>query len=229
MDEEIREEQAEELEALDAIFGTDFQILEEATNTSGARFQVDLTDDADEDVKIRLVFKHNDTYPREAITIVLHALGGVSGPCRRELQAYLEGVAQDNVGMATAYTICEEGRDWLVHRVVEAGGGAAGHRAEVSTEHKFETLDSTQSERVEVISSKAVGTPVTVETFAAWREAFMAEVEAQRCQEEIDRRKSDKMTGREFFESRTVVVSAESESFWEAEAFQMGSESAGTG
>lgn len=228
MDEETREEQATELEALEAIFGTDYTLLEEATNESGARFQVGLTDDTDVDVKIRLVFKHSETYPRQPITLVMHSLGGVSAPRRRLLQGYLESVAQDNVDMPAAYTICEAARDWLVHNVVQAGGSAHAGEEE-GREHRFETLDSTQSERVEVISSKAVGTPVTVETFAAWREKFMIEVEMQRSREEIDRRNSDKVTGREFFESRTVVVSAESESFWEAEAFQMESESAGTG
>lgn len=231
MDAEIREEQEAELEAIEAIFDDDYELLEEASAISGARFRVDLTDDADTDVKMRLMFTHTEQYPREAITVVAHTLGGVSGPRRKMLQDHLETVSKENVDMAAAYTVCEAARDWLAQHVVgAASGGGVGQGKDGGDDeeqvHKFETLDATQGEKVEVISSKAVGTPVTAETFAVWRERFLQELEQGKTKEELENKLDEKMTGREFFESRTMVVSAESESFWEAEAFQVDSETA---
>lgn len=222
-DDDVREEQAAELEAVEAIFGDDYQLLEEATEASGARFQVELADDADADVRMRLMFTHSRLYPRESLHVVAHALGGVSATQRKVLQMQLDEVAAESPDMPAVYAVCEATRDWLAEHVVDAPADGGADDSEQAS--KFETLDSTQQERVEVISSKSVGTPVNEDTFNRWRDAFLAELAAAMSGDQIDRASDTKMTGREFFESRTVVVSAESASFWESEASQMEAES----
>lgn len=218
MDLDPLEEQAGELEALEAIFGEDFEVLEQPeSGCNGARFQVDLTDHADADLKIRLIFTHTTNYPAEPILLVVHVLSGLSTPRRKELQTHLERIAAENLEIPAVYTICEAARDWLADKVV----GKVEEEEEDQSSIKFETLDGTQRDQVEVISSKAVGTPVTVESFAEWQEKFLAEVNALKCKEQLEKEANTKVTGREFFESRNMVVSAESESFWEAEADQI--------
>lgn len=209
-----KEEQAAELEALEAIFDADFRLVEPATDSSGARFEIDLNDDVTQSVKLRLIFSHTLGYPEEPLQLVVHALEGLSTPRRKMLQTHLEQVARDNTNMPCAYTICEAAKDWTSDNVI----GKVAEEEDEDNPTKFETLDSTQHEKVEVISSKAVGTPVSVETFSEWRRQFMLEIDEVKSKEQLDRESNAKMTGREFFESKNVVVTVEGESFWEQEA-----------
>lgn len=211
---EHHEDQAEELEALEAIFDTDFRLLQPPCDSCGARFEIDLVDDLSETVKLRIIFTHTSQYPAEPLSLVVHALEGLSTPRRKDLQIYLESVAKDCIEVPCAYTICEKAKEWIEENVV--GNIVEDDEDEPST--KFETLDSTQDEKVEVISNKAVGTPVTVKSFAAWREEFLNELDTGKSKEQAEKEKNTKVTGRVFFESRTIVVSVESESFWECEA-----------
>lgn len=219
MEDELREEQAAELEALEAIFGDDYSLLEEPTKMAGARFQVELADDADNNVRIHLVFTHTPKYPHERVLVVVNALSGVSGSRRKVLQTHLDSVAEDSIGMPAAYSICEAARDWLAEHVVGGVDDDDGKGQDEAS--KFETLDTTQQERVEIISSKSVGTPVTIENFQQWRENFLQDLKASKTKEQIELETNTKMTGREFFESRTVVLSEKSASFWESEASQL--------
>lgn len=237
-DDEAREEQAAELEALEAIFGDDdFQLLD-ADDNGCARFQVELSEDDDggDGLRVRLIFTHTPNYPRESIHVVAHPLSGVSAPGRKQLQTHLEEVASNSIDMPAAFTLCEAARDWMTEHGGGGGGGAGtensvggGYRTADNDKddgNKFETMDSTQTEKVEVVSSKAIGTPVTVESFATWREAFVRLMDEKKSQAQRERERDagSKLTGREFFESRTVVVSAESASFWESEANQLEAE-----
>lgn len=234
-DDEAREEQAAELEALEAIFGdNDFQLLD-ADDNGCARFQVELSDDDDgggDGLRIRLIFTHTPTYPRMSIHVVAHPLSGVSAPGRKQLQTHLEEVASNSIDMPAAFTLCEAARDWMAEHggsgagTVNSVGGGYKTAGNDNDDNKFETIESTQTEKVEVVSSKAIGTPVSAESFATWREAFvrLMDEKKSKAQRERERDAGSKLTGREFFESRTVVVSAESASFWESEANQLEAE-----
>lgn len=211
-----REEQDTELEVLQAIYDQDFRVIESATASTTARFEIDVSDDADAGIKLRLNFTYTPQYPEEPLIVVVHALEGLSTTHRKKLQAYLEEVTRENIHMPCVHTICDQAKEWLVDNVI-----GKGHiEADEEEERKFETLDTTQTDKVEVISSKAVGTPVTVDSFREWREKFMQETEALKGEEELEKEANKKITGRQLFESKTIVVSAESESFWEAEASQ---------
>lgn len=212
------EEQIAELEALEAIFASDFRIVKEPCSREGARFEIDLVDDVTESVRFRLIIAHTRGYPQEPPGLVVHSIDGMSTSRRKELQSHLEyvakGYAEDH--MPSAFSLCEAAKEWVTTHVV-------GHTEEEEedrheSDSKFETLDATQEDKVEVISSKAMGTPVTVESFMAWREKFLEELENAKSVRQIQKETNTKLTGREFFESKTIVVTAESESFWENEA-----------
>lgn len=215
---DLGEEQSNELEALEAIYDADFRIAEPPSKRSGARFEIEL-DDVAQDVKLRLVFTHSLDYPDSPLELVVYALSGLSTHRRQDLQSFLEKIAQDNVGIPCAYTLCQSAQEWVEENITGAVEDDRGNESDENS--KFETLDATLVDKVEVISSKAIGTPVTVESFSGWREKFTEELESQRTKEELEMQSSKKITGREFFENKTVVVSAESESFWEQEVDQM--------
>lgn len=208
---EHEEETNAELEALEAIFDTDFVIVEPASSASGARFEISLSD---ADVVLRLVFTHPRHYLEEPIAVVVHALEGLSSPRRKQLQLFLEAEAAANVGFPVAFALSEAARGWLAEHVIGKPKEADGDDDEDAG--KFETLD-VQGEKVEVIASKAIGNPVTVESFAVWREQFMAEIAGKKSNEQLQREQNTKLTGRQMFESKLAAVSVEA-GLWEAEA-----------
>lgn len=221
---EPKEEQDTELEALEAIFGPEFHILEQASASKGARFEIDVQDDdTSQTVKLKLTFTHTPNYPNEPVVVVVHALEGLTTPNRKRLQDHLEVLAKENavVEMPSVFTLHEAAREWLTDNVV--GQPVIDKEAEEALAKKFETFDATRRDKVEVISSKAIGSPVTVKSFSEWREKFDVEKQAQKTKEQLEKEFSPKMTGRQLFESKTVVVTVESESFWEAEASELAS------
>lgn len=211
-----REEQDTELEVLEAIYDEDFRVIEPATANNSARFEIDVRDDVDAGIKLRLSFTHTPQYPEEPLIVVVHALEGLSTTHRKRLQTHLEEATRENVHMPCVHAICDQAREWLVNNVI----GKEQIENEEDDERKFETLDATQGDKVEVITSKAVGMPVTIDSFREWRENFTQEMESLKGKEELEKDANKKLTGRQLFESKTIVVSAESESFWEAEASQ---------
>jgi RWD domain/DRG Family Regulatory Proteins, Tma46 len=210
------EEQAAELDALEAIFMGEYSLSAPASAARGAAFSVALAPDAAPDLRLRLDFEHPPRYPDAVLVVTVHALAGLSAPRRKAVQAAAEKCAAENVGMPSVFSVCEGVKEWVEMNI---GEGEEEEDVQVDDGGLFETRDVTLAAKVEVIASKAIGTPVTPETFAEWRERFMAEVEQAKTAEERRREADPRPTGRELFErSKAAVVSGESESFWEQEA-----------
>lgn len=212
------EEQEAELEALEAIFMDEYKLTDAATAKRGAHFSLSLNPEAAPEVAIRMDFEHTLSYPEEALVVSAHALSGLSAPRRKALQEMVNLAAEENIGMPSAFTICEAVKEWVEEHVAELGDeddddGDDGTSA-------FETRDVTTAAKVEVIASKAIGTPVTVESFSEWRQKFEAEMEAQKSAGDKKQEYNVKLSGRQLFEMNKAVVSVtgESESFWEQEA-----------
>jgi hypothetical protein len=208
------DEQAAELEALEAIFMDDFKLVDGPDSARGARFEISLAPDAPPDVRLRMIFEHPSGYPEESVVVTAHALSGVSAPMRKALQEFCGDIARQNVGIPSVFTICEEVRSWIQDNLGEEEDVSSDSDADAS---QFETQDASAVAKVEVVASKAIGTPVTVESFMAWREAFLEEMNrAKGTDEKLD--VNQKVTGRELFEQSKAIVAADSESFWEHEA-----------
>lgn len=211
------EDQAAELEALEAIFMDEFMLKEPPSASRGARFQIMLTSDVTPDVKIQMGFEHALDYPESPLVVSATTLSGLSGPRRKAVQAKADECAEENLGFPSAFTVCEAVKEWIEENV--ADGGDAGENEEDEEEsNMFETRDVTMAAKVEVIASKAIGTPVTADSFSTWRDSFLAEIEAKKTAEEKARESDPRPTGRQLFELKKAVVSGESESFWEQEA-----------
>lgn len=212
------EEQQAEIEALEAIFMDDFKLLDRAQDTSGgARFSVSIKPEAAPDVELSMVFEHPSDYPESPVIVTANVLSGLPAPKRKELQSVAVNCAQENIGLPSVFTVCEAIKEWVETTVGEGTANDDGLEEE-DDGNSFETRDLTTAAKVEVIASKAIGTPVTVESFMEWREKFIAEIELKKSTEQKDKEANVKPTGRQLFEQNKVVVTEDSESFWEQEA-----------
>jgi RWD domain/DRG Family Regulatory Proteins, Tma46 len=209
------EEQAAEIEALDAIFMDDFKLVDGPNSLRGARFEIFLFPESAPDVRLRMIFEHPLAYPDEPVVVTAHALAGVSAPKRKALQEFSGQVATENAGMPSVFEICENVKRWIEDNVGDVEEESSDSDVDGS---QFETRDTSAAAKVEVVASKAIGTTVTVESFMAWRESFLLEINQAKAVSEKTAESNKKLTGRQLFEQSKAVVSEESESFWEHEA-----------
>jgi RWD domain/DRG Family Regulatory Proteins, Tma46 len=212
---EPAEEQAAELEALDAIFQEDFKVTNEASVAHGARFEISLLPDGAPDVRLRLTFEHSLAYPDEPLAATAHVLSGLTAPRRKAIQTVVDATAEGNIGAPSAFTIIEAVREW-VEADARQGMEVEEEEDDEVDAAQFETRDASTAAKVEVIASKAIGTPVSVESFAEWRNKFEAEIQEMKSASEKTIENNSKATGRQLFEQNKAVVSGDSESFWES-------------
>jgi hypothetical protein len=203
----LTEEQAGEIEALSSIYGDDFLpggtptsfslILKPSTSSSGEPTFVGVT------LTASLPARYPDAEPPSLS--LSHAVG-LSAPQLVELQRVAVGVAMEQAGAPCVYNVAEALREWLTSHnerpsdgsafdemqrrqraadAATAGGGAPSgvlaREADPSVKHRA----AAPVEEDEAVRRRRDGTPVTRETFLAWREGF--EAEAARRKEEAER------------------------------------------
>ncbi|KAJ8774294.1 hypothetical protein K2173_009725 [Erythroxylum novogranatense] len=193
------QEQAMEIEALEAILMDDFKEIhssESGLNTSNRCFQVTVTlqdDDADESTNIpvvlALVFSHTEKYPDEPPLLNVKSIRGIQVADLKALKEKLEQEACENLGMAMIYTLVTSAKEWLS----ESYGPNSNN----------DSLQDEEAVKDDVIIPH--GEPVTVDTFLAWRERFEAELALERAklmpESALTAPKEKKLTGRQWFES----------------------------
>ncbi|KAF5745192.1 RWD domain-containing protein 1 [Tripterygium wilfordii] len=192
------QEQAMEIEALEAILMDDFKEIhsgESGLNTSKPCFQITLSpqdDELDESittpVQLGLVFSHTEKYPDEPPLLNVKSIRGIQVNDLRILKEKLEQEASENLGMAMIYTLFTSAQEWLSESFGE----------DVNAENVEEEVA-----KDDVIIPH--GEPVTVDTFMAWRERFEAELALERAklmpESALSAAKEKKISGRQWFES----------------------------
>ncbi|KAK0392440.1 hypothetical protein NLU13_1935 [Sarocladium strictum] len=174
-----REDQVEEREVLDSIFP------EEITDVSDNEFRISVVLDVvdeDEPPSFLLNVRYPEAYPDEAPQLDLLAPANFQphehfdiSEDREKLLADLEETIQDNIGMQmifTLYSTVKEAAEQLIQDRKDA----------VLREQEEKALAAEREE-----NKKFEGTAVTRESFLAWREKFLKEMEEAETKEEEER------------------------------------------
>jgi len=202
---EYAEEQAMELEALEAIWPEEFGPLgDDAPPAEWPEeptiYKVDLTpgedgeDASNDDLVMQLVFQHTPSYPEEAPRLRLRSVRGLTDAEMSAVTEMINQLVEENMGMAMIYTLGEAAKEWLRDKA----------NVQVVEEVDPETLKARAIEEEErkLAEARALGTPVTPENFKVWQQAHEAERALERAQapdlllaKEVEKR----MTGKQYF------------------------------
>ncbi|CAG0917965.1 unnamed protein product [Notodromas monacha] len=188
---DYHEEQNAELEALESIFCEELQFL---SREPVAEFSITLKsehydeEDASKGAIVALRFSFTPTYPDEPPEMTVDNLDGliVGEDEESSLMEYLEGQAQDNLGMVMIFTLASAALEWL------------NQRCDQKINHREEEEKRKEQEREEEEHRRFEGTRVTVETFMKWKLAFDEEILRSKKVKKEDT-SSKKLTGRELF------------------------------
>ncbi|KAL6073560.1 RWD domain-containing protein [Balamuthia mandrillaris] len=165
-----------ELEALEAIYPEEFKKLGDSPH----RFEITLVPNlsgTNNHVSIALTFTYTPTYPQEVPLLEIKPLEGVNEEDCEQLKQQLQTEAEANVGMAMVLLLAQNAKDWLDElndKQLQRLKDKEKEEERKKKEKEIITLTDLEAEPVKII-----GTPVTPETFFAWRDKFEAEMREQ--------------------------------------------------
>jgi len=131
-----------------------------------------------DDLKVTLAVHYTEEYPDQLPELSLEAIDGTLEDSECEaLLADLRRVGDENLGMAMTFTLVSHLREQLSSLVLE--------RAEL------QKREAAEKERlvVEAEEARTRGTPVTIESFKAWKTKFDREIAQRKAREEDERLK----------------------------------------
>eukprot|EP01023_Acetabularia_acetabulum_P053158 TRINITY_DN5929_c0_g1_i3.p2 TRINITY_DN5929_c0_g1~~TRINITY_DN5929_c0_g1_i3.p2 ORF type:complete len:265 (-),score=77.58 TRINITY_DN5929_c0_g1_i3:1263-2030(-) len=200
-------EQADELEALEAILAEDLKEFDGNTPTGwnpvGKIYIIPIIPEVENGMeitmKMELIFAHTEEYPEEPPLIRLRSDKGVSDADVAQAFKAVESEIEDNLGTPMIYTLVTVAQDWLTSKMDEI---AQGKTQEVAEKVKRE------QEEEKMMQARRIGTPVTVEKFMEWQKQFMAEMALKRVQlgGADDDSKQNKLTGKQWFLQREAEM-----------------------
>ncbi|KAF8959064.1 RWD domain-containing protein [Flammula alnicola] len=195
----------EEFEVLESIYPTELHRLSEHDIEIEA--EADDIPDGSENVQVTLCVHYTDTYPDVLPDLSLkHEDPNIDESDAENLLTDLRRVGEENLGMAMTFTLVSQLREQLSQLVRQ--------KIEEHTrrEREKERLALEEEEK------RTRGTPVTLESFRAWKTKFDQEIALKRAQEEEERlkgltpkereewkRSQTRLSGRQLFERNKVL------------------------
>ncbi|XP_071113870.1 RWD domain-containing protein 1-like [Haliotis cracherodii] len=186
---DCKEEQKNEIEALEAIYPEELEI----ENTDPYVFSLAVasqdTNDTDEAFacSCRVQFTYVEKYPDEPPLMEITDPDNLDDADIDSLTQYLNEQAEENIGMAMVFTLVSALQERLTTNVEDA------------QRKVVEDKERQQRELEEIEQKRFEGTRVTVETFMSWKQKFdaeMAELKKNKAEIEVT---SKKLTGYELF------------------------------
>ncbi|KFM82658.1 RWD domain-containing protein 1, partial [Stegodyphus mimosarum] len=204
---DYKEEQKNEIEALESIYPNELKILSDTPNYV---FTVDirtepLKNDPEEYMAVSLKFSYVPSYPDEAPLIEVADSENLSDEDNTDLLSFLEGRVEENIGMVMVFTLVSEASEWLNKRLQD---GILQRKEE--EELRIKKLEEEERNRFE-------GVRVTVESFMSWKAKFdqeMVELKKLQIKDEVT---TKKLTGRELFEKDQSLVDSDLQFLQEGE------------
>mmetsp|Transcript_17336 Transcript_17336/g.18075 ORF Transcript_17336/g.18075 Transcript_17336/m.18075 type:complete len:318 (+) Transcript_17336:49-1002(+) len=215
------EVQAEEIEALQAIYPDELQSLSGPPYTFKIKL-VPLPGQDNNHVAVDLNCSFPSDYPSIPPVIDVELKKGLASKQKEEILNIIKTQAEDNLGAPSIYTITEAVREWLVDNNVAGQDGSMysdmmRRMQQKDVEKKKKEVkaaialaaDSEKSshvveadpEELERIRKRQAGHPVTAEAFLEWKAKFDAEMLALRIAQFglSEKDKEDKPTGKQLF------------------------------
>ncbi|KAG8711860.1 hypothetical protein FRC09_020380 [Ceratobasidium sp. 395] len=163
------------------------------------------------DLKVQLTVRYTPEYPNEVPELELEPEEGDLE--KSEIEELIEGmktVGTDSLGMAMVFTLITHLREALVTTVQRR----AAKEKEVEQEKERQLMEAE--------AARTKGTPVTVESFGAWKIKFMAEMKELQEREDEERLKTftpkerdewkkakTKPSGRQLFEKNRDLATSD--------------------
>jgi len=180
-----------EIEALMAIYMDDFKML------GDDRFEIVLAPTDDENkVSVSLDVKLPPGYPQEVPILSLRVNKGISTHKLYDLEKSLRDQAKDNLGMAMIFTLVQSVKEWL-----DEHAGKQEEVVVVEVDEKEKRKKEQEQHERRILD----GTPITVESFRAWKTKFDAEM-SELKKAVVDTEKMKRPSGRQLFEFDISLV-----------------------
>ena len=180
-------------------------------------------DDANH-VSLTLRFVFPESYPDVVPSIDLSSGKGLKDEALEELHAKLASEAEDSVGMPMIFNLAESAKEYLLENNVKSEDTMSMHEQMVERKRRAKEAEDEAKRKAEEAAEKAaakerqkngdaasraaLGTPVTPESFAAWKQKFDEEMRAKNP-EVVDETQKGKLTGRQLFERNVAPEAAE--------------------
>jgi hypothetical protein len=217
------EEQADEIEALEAIYPEEFEQVDGATPP---QYRIHLVPDPSEDeenhISLYIICDIPADYPSIKPLLTIEPKKGLSKKRCDEVLEIARAAATENLGMPCVFTIAEAVREWMVdnnnsgqdgsmyaemmQRVNEKGNEqkkAEVRKATAVAADAEGVEEEVTHEELERIRKRQAGEAVTVDSFLTWKVKFEAEMLEIKYKHEpkkmVREGEEDKPTGRALF------------------------------
>jgi len=185
---DYKDEQNNEIEALDSIYSGEMEIL---GSTPHHKFIIPIKSeeyepDTDKGLTCKLKFSYTAKYPEEAPEVEICDSENFEEEDEPLLKEHIIQQAQENLGTVMIFTLVSSAQEWLNTKWDEIR----------KRREEYAILKEKEAEEAE--RRRFEGTRVTVESFLAWKARFDTELGAKKVQDREDK-ETRKLTGRELF------------------------------
>eukprot|EP00090_Calanus_glacialis_P038448 TRINITY_DN67096_c0_g1_i1.p1 TRINITY_DN67096_c0_g1~~TRINITY_DN67096_c0_g1_i1.p1 ORF type:complete len:247 (+),score=106.38 TRINITY_DN67096_c0_g1_i1:34-774(+) len=198
---DYRQEQKDELEAIESIYSEEIDILNDNPTRFTIPVKTDEFDDeqTDEGMWVLLKFTYPDTYPDVGVEIEFEESEGIEDEQLGGLREHLNEVVEENLGMAMVFSIVSAAIEWL---------GETNDRLKFEAD---EVIRIKKEKDDEEERKKLEGTKVTIESFLAWKDEFDAEMNAKKSAAVLSKKEKEKMkkNGRELFMTDQSLIQSD--------------------
>ncbi|KAH8332524.1 hypothetical protein KR074_004734 [Drosophila pseudoananassae] len=188
MSRNYKEDQTNEVEALDSIYCGEMEVL--ATEPFH-KFQIPIAteeynaEENDNGLACKLIFTYTETYPDGAPLVEIEEPENFEDTFEERLLEHLRQTIEENLGMEMVFSLVSSAQEWLNERWDE-------HKNQQEEQRVKKLKEVEEEER-----KKFEGTRVTVETFMKWKIDFEESTGIAAKREKNN--SSKKLTGRELF------------------------------
>ncbi|KAF6210667.1 hypothetical protein GE061_013774 [Apolygus lucorum] len=181
-----KEEQTNEVEALDSIYCGELEILAtEPLHVFSIPIKSDDYEEGVSGIQCLLKFEYTPMYPEEVPIIDVEEGENLDESSLNELKEFLIEQASENLGMVMVFTLVSAAQEWM---------NTLNDKLQV---RKQEMEEEKKRKEEEEERKKFEGTRVTVESFLVWKQAFDEEMGILKQKEGSN--KGRKLTGKELF------------------------------